>query len=126
MTSDQIPEMAAAYIEAALFTADEALVPPRPGEFDATPYLPRVTRQARDHAEAVCRRFYEDNAADLAGYPARAAGHDLWYTRNGHGRGFWEANHCTDEEGERLTKAAHALGEVYLALEAGRFVIDPA
>jgi len=42
-----------------------------------------------------CRRFQEENAADLAAYDhpqwsaAELGGHDFWLTRNGHGAGFW-------------------------------------
>ena len=41
-----------------------------------------------------CRRFQEENAADLALYDhpqwtaAELGGHDFWLTRNGHGCGF--------------------------------------
>lgn len=119
MTRNELQTMADAYIECALFTADEELIPPKSGQFDQTPYLPRVTRAMKAEALAVCTAFYDANAADLADYPADSAGHDLWYTRNGHGVGFWEADHCTDEQGERLTAAAHKLRECYLGRMQG-------
>lgn len=114
MTRDELAEMAAGYIEAALFTADEEIVAPKSGEFDASPYLGRVDEVSKAGALAQCRDFFDANAADLADYPARSAGHDLWYTRNGHGCGFWEADHCTRDQGERLADAARKLGERYL------------
>lgn len=114
MTRDELQAMADGYIECALFTADEELIEPKSGQFDQTPYLPRVSQQMRDEALKVCTEFYDANASDLTTYPADSAGHDLWFNRNGHGVGFWEADHCTDEEGERLDKAAHKLGERYL------------
>lgn len=54
-----------------------------------------------------------DEAYDREGYDATRAGHDFWYTRNGHGVGFW----CRDELeadglGERLSDGAKAAGEV--------------
>jgi hypothetical protein len=120
MTYSDIQEMADAYIVCALFTADEFIVPPKSksGEFDPSPYLPRVTKEMRQEAWWTCKLFYLMNRRDLQNYPADSAGHDLWYTRNGHGVGFWEANHCTAEEGERLTKSAKRMGESYL--ESGK------
>ena len=41
----------------------------------------------------------------------RVVVHDFWYTRNGHGTGFWD---CDYEEGvgKVLTDIAHSFGEV--------------
>lgn len=56
-------------------------------------------------------RFVTENALLLTG--ARVdpgqAGHDLILTANGHGAGFWDRG--LGRAGERLTTAAHALGE---------------
>lgn len=60
-----------------------------------------------------CAAFQKDNADDLAN--ARSDdynGHDFWLTRNRHGVGFWDRD--LGEVGDRLTKAAHACGEVDL------------
>jgi len=65
-----------------------------------------------------CRRFQEENAADLALYShrqwsaAELGGHDFWMTRNGHGCGFWDRDDCLPKDaGERLTAAAKKWGE---------------
>lgn len=39
-------------------------------------------------------------------------GHDFWFTRNGHGVGFWEADHTSEELGNALTKLSKRFGEV--------------
>lgn len=39
------------------------------------------------------------------------AGQYLWYTRNGHGVGFWDEEYWDKENGDALTKASKALGE---------------
>lgn len=114
MQEHELQAMASAYIEAALFTADEELVEPKSGPFDQTPYLSRITQKMKDEAYTTCAEFYRTNSADLQDYPATDAGHDLWYTRNGHGAGFWENDHCTEEQGKRLTSAAQKLGEKHL------------
>jgi hypothetical protein len=47
-------------------------------------------------AQADCDKFEEENAADLAVFSETFnrdnAAHDLWYSRNGHGTGFWDAD----------------------------------
>lgn len=68
-------------------------------------------------------RFLADNPDDceefaatyrpVGGYdPWECLGHDLWLTRNHHGAGFWDRG--LGDLGDRLTDAAHALGEVHL------------
>lgn len=43
-------------------------------------------------------------------YDATAAGRDLWFTRNGHGVGFWDRG--LGEVGDRLSDGARAMGQV--------------
>ena len=49
-----------------------------------------------------------ERAVDTRGL--RGVVHDFWYTRNGHGTGFWDGDY---EEGHALTDIAHSFGEVY-------------
>lgn len=44
-------------------------------------------------------------------YDARAAGRDFWYTRNGHGVGFWDRG--LGEVGDRLSDIAREFGECH-------------
>lgn len=62
---------------------------------------------------ADCKRFQEQNAADLTeaydngrinGYDETRAGHDFWYTRNGHGTGFWDSD--LGDVGNKLSNIA--------------------
>lgn len=124
MTLDQIETMARAYVEAALFTTDTELIAPKSGEFSITPYLKRIPRETWVYARVVCEAFYNANAADLAEYPPVNAGHDLWYTRNGHGCGFWEEEHCTEQQGKRLTASAKLLGGRHLYRDRGWFKFE--
>lgn len=60
--------------------------------------------------------FYKANRDDIHAYEAETgsnAGHDFWFTRRGHGVGFWE--HDTPAAG-RLGKAAKAAGDIDLYL----------
>ena len=76
---------------------------------------------------ADCKAFQEVNAALLAeaydrpGYDEERAGMDFWYTRNGHGVGYWdrkelEAGDLGDRLSERCgwrNKTKPYFGEVY-------------
>lgn len=59
--------------------------------------------------------FYDAHRGDIEAYESETgsnAGHDLWFTRRGHGRGFWE--HDKLACARRLDKAAKALGNLDL------------
>lgn len=45
-------------------------------------------------------------------YDEQRAGNDFWYTRNGHGTGFWDRG--LGEVGDRLAKRARKFGDVYV------------
>ena len=60
-----------------------------------------------------CAEFCADQKTlDMIDGEERAAGHDLWLTRQGHGCGFWDGD-WPDDVGEYLTKRAKALGECW-------------
>lgn len=77
-----------------------------------------------------CNAWLDSNAADVTLYceqirslpectDMERAGHDLWLTRNRHGTGFWDRVYGDDLDkdlGERLTEAAHKIGERHLYL----------
>ena len=92
------------YIEAAFFTStgsgdDESLETATTAEIAPTALAAVV---------ADCARWQEANAALLAeayatGYEPQRAGNDYWYTRNGHGTGFWDRD--LGETGDMLANA---------------------
>lgn len=47
---------------------------------------------------------------DETDYTHDQALHDFYFTRQGHGVGFWEADHCSKDQGEELTKLAKEFG----------------
>jgi hypothetical protein len=60
--------------------------------------------------------FYEAHVADLRASTLDMSqlGHDFWLTRNGHGAGFWDHGHISDEADPalaRLTDASKPYGE---------------
>lgn len=86
---------AAAYIEAAVF-ADW------PEEAPGAPLSEELRLALTNDAEA----FYDAHSADIDAYERDTgsdAGHDLWFTANGHGVGYWEHR---SPEAVRLDAAA--------------------
>ena len=58
-----------------------------------------------------CEAFMDANASNLVDYPANAAGHDFFLSRNGHGAGFFDHDHGTKEQCNILQEASRAFGE---------------
>ena len=93
------------YIEAAFFTEtgydeDDEL-------HEAS--LAELAPEAWEAMTKDCADFQARYAADLVavnaitGYSMTIAGHDFWYTRNGHGVGYWDRD--LGDVGDRLSKA---------------------
>jgi hypothetical protein len=110
-----------AYLECLLWAetdnADESGGEPLDRNYDFYDFDPG----SLDKAVEDCRRFQEENAADLALYnhpqwsAAELGGHDFWLTRNGHGAGFWDRTECLPKGArDRLTAAAKKYGEIYV------------
>lgn len=96
------------YLTAALFTED---TDPRSGEFEE-----HGDWTIANIEEASLNKMIDDCATFQTLYGAlidgdeEHAGRDFWYTRNGHGCGFWDGD-WAEEIGETLTMAAHGYGE---------------
>ena len=119
-TITELDDFTRAYLEAILFAetdnADDSGGEPLDRNYDLWDFDP----DSLDKAIEDCRRFQEENAADLARYnhpqwsAAELGGHDFWLTRNGHGAGFWDRTiACRKRPRDRLTAAAETYGEKY-------------
>jgi len=62
--------------------------------------------------------FFEEAGSilDSTDYDHDQACHDFYFTRNRHGVGFWENDHCSKEQGRELTELAHKYGETYVSI----------
>lgn len=96
------------YIETALWSENDEDGTPLDKNYDISDISEATLKSMIED----CRDFQEKNQDDIASDPGRA-GHDFWLTRNHHGAGFWDGD-WPKAVGERLTKAAHAYGEVNL------------
>lgn len=67
---------------------------------------------------ADCNAFQMENQDDLDGaynlyqMDDDQLGRDFWFTRNGHGVGYWDRD--MDDLGDRLTEGAHKFGEQWV------------
>lgn len=109
-----IDDMLRQYILTALWSSSDAHAEdenddtPLERNYSAHDLAPETLATMRED----CERFLSANEADI-GDRTEDAGHDFWLTRNHDGAGFWDGG-WPEEEGKRLTDAAHAFGEVYL------------
>lgn len=112
----------AAYLRAMFFTnLPDGEIPPGPFEnvYSESEYLPRLCPSDYREALVDCARFQvkvrpltvdSEDWDDIEEY----AGADFWYTRNGHGVGFWSRPEVYGEgRAEALTKLAESFGEVW-------------
>ena len=53
-----------------------------------------------------------NRAIEYGWYDMVQAGRDYWFTRNGHGVGFWDRSELPDELGESLTQASETRPKV--------------
>lgn len=104
------------YLEAAFFTStghmeDEDL---------EHASLAEMHWETIEQAKADCADFQtsfanlldQAYASETANYDEARAGHDFWYTRNGHGVGFWDRN--LGDLGDKLSEMARPYGETNL------------
>ena len=97
------------YIEAAFFTSTG---PDNDEEGLGDASFSEIAPEALDKVIADCAEWQKENADLLqsayeteSGYDEQRAGNDYWYTRNGHGVGFWDRKEleCDSVEYETLT-----------------------
>lgn len=78
-----------------------------------------LSATAKDEGEQACARFLDWHGEKvnlaIAGsddYDHTQAGRDLWFTRQGHGVGFWDRG--LGMVGDDLSDAARSFGEVHV------------
>lgn len=115
--------MLKAYMTAALWSSNDESDENGGDPIDSNYGIEDIHPDTAAAMRADVEKFLTENAADI-GDRYDQAGHDLWLTRNHHGVGFWETPDWPKEAGERLTKAAHAMGERNLYVENGQVYQD--
>lgn len=119
MTDEDLSVFVASYVEAMLFStndeSDESGGKPLDRNYTAGDFTPAAMLRIR----VDCRKFLRANEADIRSatrpyarfdYSAiENAGHDFWFSRMGHGCGFWDGD-WSEPEATRLTAAAKVFG----------------
>lgn len=93
----------------------------------------KLTREAVKDIAADCTRFINsimpdgrscrewlDEIAGQSDYDDARAGHDFWFTRQGHGVGFWDRDELHEEQNGALSNLARSFGEAYPKVSGGR------
>jgi len=97
------------YFEALLW-ADVEESPDIKGEHDFT----TIDKDSLVEQFKQLDQFFDkaSHILDETDYTHAQACHDFYFTRCGHGVGFWENDHCNEEQGEKLTEIAKSFGTV--------------
>ena len=109
-----LPDFVQGYIEAMFFTDtdeddDGCSIKPDSGYY-------HLSKDAMDGILADCNTFFETEGVITALEGSRSleeAGRDFWFTRNGHGVGYWDRDVGSYADPDLLTKVSHKFGECY-------------
>jgi hypothetical protein len=115
---DGLPEIARGYVEAAFFCGVDHWDPEtgEPVEIES-PGPAMLDADGRETLEADALRFWLENAGTLetatagGAYDLAQAGRDFWFSRNGHGVGFFDRDALDPETRDALQTAAEGFGE---------------
>lgn len=80
---------------------------------DCDAFLSKIMPDGR-----FCRQWL-DEIAGQAAYDDERAGHDFWFTRQGHGVGYWDREELHEEQKLALSDLAHSFGEAYCEVARG-------
>lgn len=114
LAGSNLDAFAAGYIECIYFTDT--------GDGEQPSSEVEMSSELIEAIKEECKEWQTVNEALLTeayareGYDATRAGRDFWFTRNGHGVGFWDRDELMDKNlGDRLSEAAKEAGphEVY-------------
>ncbi len=125
----KLDDFAKGYVEAMFFTDCDTGREEDEGKANELG-VEKITHASILAIAADCAAF-QQQAADIldevtAGaseYDMTRAGNDFWFTRQGHGVGFWDREELKFEDrdfGEELTKIARSFGEAYPEIYRGR------
>lgn len=107
--ADMMDEFTRAYMEAILFAesdnSDEQGGAPLELNYDITDFSAEALRKIKKDCDA-----FQQQATGIEENLTRA-GHDFWFTRVGHGTGFWDGDWPT-ELGDELTELSQKFGHV--------------
>ena len=111
---NSVGEFLQGYADAALFSSSTDDDTPLDEKFGIGDFEPDTMKIF----EEDCRKFLEKAASLLSYEQYEDAGRNFWYSRNGHGTGFFEGDF--GDNSMELQKIAEEFGDVYLYAENER------
>lgn len=140
-----LDEFVSDYIAAALFSSNDESTPEGGEPLDSNYGIEDIAPSAMDRIRKDCKKFLDDkNGGGMIvaaierqekgewghtpGSPddtiTEHAGRDFWYTRAGHGCGFWDGDWPQDL-GDAMNKLAESFGECYFYVgDDGKLYVD--
>jgi len=127
ITRDDLSPFARGYIAALLFSTNDESDPTGGAPMDANYDIEDFAQETLQTIVDDCAKFVEANesryadaddllCSDGVWTPEESAGADFWYTRNGHGVGFWDPDrkrHYGEANAEAMHEYSKAAGECY-------------
>jgi len=98
------------YIEAALWSSTDDNDEPIDSNYDESDISPESMEQIRKDSNAFVQQNSKLLAQTPEDYDMVQAGRDFWFTRVGHGVGFWDRG--LGEIGDQLSAAAQQFGDM--------------
>lgn len=109
---DALDPFTRGYLEACLFSSNDESDDSSGEPLDRNYSIADFAPEAIEMAKRDCARFQQENAYELAGFDETSAGGDFWFTRVGHGVGFWDGDY-PEPQATSLTKACKKFGELW-------------
>jgi hypothetical protein len=113
VVNGRLDEFTRAFLEAALFSSTDESREDGGDPLDDNYSIDDFDDNSLAGLAADCERFQSENADDLAQFDDADNGHNFWFTRCGHGAGFWDGDY-PEPQASRLTKASEDFGNVDL------------
>ena len=128
MKIQELDEFTIAYMQCILFAETDESTESGGYPLDQNYSLKDFSPEAIEEIVKDCKEFQKQNAEDIATIPdhissdcdsygrdyysgLECAGHDFWFTRKGHGVGFWDRDWIEKAARDRLTESALDFGE---------------
>jgi len=111
--ADMMDEFTRAYMEAILFAESDDAGNPLEYNYDVTDFSAEALRRIKKDCDAFQQQVdFNDTRYTVDTAPVLVkAGHDFWFTRAGHGTGFWDGD-WPEQIGEELTALSEKFGNV--------------
>lgn len=107
---DYIKKATNAYIEAMFFTDEYSLEEQDP---NVELGINNLSEDSIIDAYQDVKQFVDKVGKEVYTLDPVDVGHNIWYTRNYHGVGFWDTSEFEEVIGKKMTDVCKEMGEIY-------------